>query len=1031
MKLTHYAVKHRLAVSAIVIAFVVLGIYGLMKLPVDYLPGITYPLVKVQIKWQGASPDEIDRDIADPVERIISTVDRLDYIESSSIEGMYTLLVNFEYGTSVDIAFQDVLAALTRAQPLLPKDIDPPYVLKADPSQLPVMQLTVSSDRLDPVKLRDWAENWLQDRILSVSGVAGTEVIGGLKREVRIHLDPAAMEKYQISLDAVVKRIGAENIEQTGGKVVVGPKEILARTTGEFTSLDDIRTVVVARDGLQKVYLRDIAEVQDGHEEARIRTRFNSQECVKISVFKEAKANTVKTAEGVSRFLHDLKPSLPEGIGVGFVEDQAVYVKQALNSVRNAAWVAAVLLILVIYFFLGSGRQVLIMAIALPLTLVLNFGLMKLAGFSLNIFSLGGLVVAIGVVLDNSIVVVENISRLRRKHSDKNAPDHAIEATDEVGSALVAATLSFLALFVPFLIVPGLTSLLFRELILVIAGIVVISLVVAVTVTPMIAATLFGKKRQEREVSWFERQFTRITEIYGGVLDLTIDRRKVIIPAFFLLLLMGIVLLGKVGGDFLPLIDDGRIIVKVKMPTGASMQETDRVLRTIEKQIADDPVIQSTFTLAGGKIQRMITYEIANEGEVDVQLIPKAKRKISTDAYITKLRKTISKLQPPGGKIMVKQMPIKGIPGMQAADIIVQIRGQDMDILSGLANKAVSTLSEIDSIQNVIVSMDLSKPEYQVKIDRTKAAELGVSVAEVASTLRTLITGSVAGRYRDGLEYYDIRLLVPEERLISRGDIENLIISNTSGYSVRIRDVAAVIPASGPVEIIRDNQIKQVTVEADVAGGDLAGAMKKLRTVLNGLERPAGYEFGFRGSAEMMSDMKKNVLAVLAFALFFSFIVLTVQFNSLRLPGLILGSVPVCLAGVVIAMYFTQMPMGATVIIGILVVIAATVNEGVLLLTYTSEIQRQQKLTAQRAVVEAAKIRLRPRIMVTVSTMIGFIPLALNLEEGGDMLQPMAIAALGGLTMALFVALFLMPCMYVATSGNSIDKSTSLAKDLQ
>ncbi|MFW6114946.1 MAG: efflux RND transporter permease subunit, partial [Thermodesulfobacteriota bacterium] len=449
MKITRYAVHRRLATSAIVVALLVLGFYGLWRLPMDYLPSITYPLVKIQIKWSGATPEEIDTVIADPVERLMSTVDRLDYLESSSIEGLYNLSVYFEYGADVDVAFQDALAALTRAQRELPEDIEAPYVFKADPSQLPVMQLTVSSDRWSPVKLRDWAENWLQDRILAVQGVAGTEVVGGLEREIRILLDPAAMEKHRLSLDAVIKRVAAENVEQTGGRVTVGPREIIARTMGEYSSLEDIRTVVVAGEEHRKVYLQDIAEVIDGHDEARVITRFNGRECVKILVLKEAEANTVEVAEAVHQLLQELEPALPEGLQLDYVENQAVYIKQALTGVRNAAIAAAILLVIVVYLFLGGIRQVLVMIIALPLTLVLNFSLMKLAGFSLNIFSLGGLIVAIGVVLNNSIVVVDNISRLRREHPEQHTDSHTVEATSEVGPAIVAATLSFLALFVP------------------------------------------------------------------------------------------------------------------------------------------------------------------------------------------------------------------------------------------------------------------------------------------------------------------------------------------------------------------------------------------------------------------------------------------------------------------------------------------------------------------------------------------------------------------------------------------------------
>jgi len=309
--------------------------------------------------------------------------------------------------------------------------------------------------------------------------------------------------------------------------------------------------------------------------------------------------------------------------------------------------------------------------------------------------------------------------------------------------------------------------------------------------------------------------------------------------------------------------------------------------------------------------------------------------------------------------------------------------------------------------------MDLSKPEFQIKVDRVKAAELGVSVADVASSLRSLITGAVATRYRDGGNYYDIRLLVPEKQIGTRQDVENLSLISAQGDVLRLRDIATVVPASGPVEIIRENQIKQITVEADITSGDLAGAVSELQSALSELERPAGYVFDFGGRAEMMADMKDTVLAVLAFALFFSFIVLTVQFNSLKLPGLILGTVPVCLSGVVFLMYITGLPLGATVIIGVLVVVAATVNDGVLLLTYANDLQKQHGLTSHLSVVHAAKIRLRPRVMTTVTTMIGFLPLALNLEEGGDMLQPMAVAAIGGLGMEMLVALFLMPCMYV------------------
>lgn len=415
MQITEYAVKNRLATAAIASALVVLGLYGLWRLPVDYLPAVTYPLVKVHIRWPGATPEEIDRRIADPVERLMATVDHLDSLEATFREGVYTLDVNFEYGANVDTAFQDVLAALTRAEQHLPRDIDPPFVFKADPSQLPVLHLTVSSDRWGPVALREWTDNWLQDQLLGVRGVAGTEIVGGLEREIRILLDPLALEKHQISLQSVFARLEEENIEQTGGRITVGRRELIARTLGEFQDLEQIAAVPLTHNRRNSLYLRDVAEVLDGHEEVRIITRLNGQDCVRIAVMKEAEANTVEVARAVEDRLDELAPSLPQGIQMRFLENQADYVAGALAGVRNAAIQAMILLILVVYAFLGSWRQVLVMAVALPLTLIINFGVMAVAGFSLNIFSLGGLVVAIGVVLDNSLVVIESIHRSDRQ----------------------------------------------------------------------------------------------------------------------------------------------------------------------------------------------------------------------------------------------------------------------------------------------------------------------------------------------------------------------------------------------------------------------------------------------------------------------------------------------------------------------------------------------------------------------------------------------------------------------------------------
>ncbi|MDZ7860348.1 MAG: efflux RND transporter permease subunit [Candidatus Krumholzibacteriota bacterium] len=479
------------------------------SMPTDFLPDITYPMIKVYVYWRGATPEEINDNISRSLSSaLMSTVDDLDYLESSSIEGMYTLLINFEYGTDVDVAYQDVVAKMGLAGRKLPPDVDPPIMFKADPSQLPVVQLIIQSEGRDIVKLRTWVENVLQDQFLAVKGVAGTEIVGGLEREIRVHLDPERLAAYNLTLNQVINRLREENIERLAGRVTEGSREYIVRTTAEFHSMEDIRNVVILNNNHSMVRLKDLAAVEDSHEDERVITRFNSKPAIKLNILKQADANTVEVAEAVNQLTKKLKETIPPDIHFNTVENQADYIKGAIAGVRDSAIVAVLLVILVIFLFLGHWRQVLVMLVALPVTILFNFFLMKLGNFSINIFSLGGLVVAMGVVLDNSIVVIENITRMHLIEG-RSSDTIADNATSEVALAVLASTLTFLALFLPFLLIPGLTSLLFRELILTIAGIVVISLVVALTVTPMLTHYLVTAKGHPRKHHSLADRFIR------------------------------------------------------------------------------------------------------------------------------------------------------------------------------------------------------------------------------------------------------------------------------------------------------------------------------------------------------------------------------------------------------------------------------------------------------------------------------------------------------------------------------------------
>jgi hydrophobe/amphiphile efflux-1 (HAE1) family protein len=1013
MKITAISVRKKLALSLIIIPLVVMGLYGIYRLPVDFLPDITYPLVKVIIYWRGATPEEINTGIADPIERQIATVDGLDYMESSSIEGMYYLQANFQYGMDINVAYQDVLAAMARAVRKLPKDIDPPIVFKADPTQISMVDLVIRSDSWNLVALRTWADTWLNDELKAVPGVAGTEVMGGLKREIRIHLDPETLEKYGLSLPKVVSRLNQENIEQFAGRITAGPEEIIARTMGEYKDLDEIKGVILTKSGMGNVFVRDIGDVVDHFEEVRIITRFDAKPSVKVSVFKQAGANTMQVAKAIANKIQTLRPSLPGGIQVDMVENQADYIEAAVTGVRNTVLEAIALVMLVIYLFLGSWRQVLVMLLALPVTLIINFGIMKFLGFSINIFSLSGLVVAIGVILDNSIVVLENITRLRHENQDEPMETLVISGTQQVGPAVAAATFSFFALFLPFLLVPGLTSLLFKELILIVASIVLISLLVAITMTPMLTGLLLGKIPKDRRKSRFESFFDRLSDLYGKSLGWALRHKWMVTGTFIVILIAAGLLSTRLGSEFLPRMDDGRVMVKVKLPTGTSVEQTDQALHQLEAKLSGDPLIQSMFTLVGGKVQGTSVYEIANEGEIDLQLLPRHERKVTTDEFIKRIRPLVSQVQVPGGKVMVLQMKTRGFRKLGTGDVEVEIKGPEIDQLFNLARRVSTTMNEMKHFTNIYMGMDLSKPEYQVKIDRSKAGEMGVSVSDVATTLRSLITGAVATRFKEGDEYYNIRVVVREKELKSLSSLQDLPVMYTPAGFLRLRDVAEVVPAAGPVEIIRKDQVKTVSVISDASGVSVGRALEEVKEGLQKVDLPAGYAISFGGQAQMMADMQKELLAVFAFSVFFTFALLGIQFNSLKLPGLIIGVLPVCLSGAVFLLFATGLPLGATVIIGVMLVVAATVNGGVLLLTFAEEFRKSGRWSPGEAVLNAAKVRLRPCLMVSLLILMSMIPLALKIEEGGDMLQPMAVAAIGGILVEIFVVLFLIPSLYV------------------
>ncbi len=1013
MKITATALKRPVAITVLTVAVFFTGLFSLTQLDVNYLPDISYPMVKIHIWWSGATPDDIETNIADPLEQIIATVDDLDYLESSSIEGMYTLLVNFQYGVDVEVAFQDVVAAMGRVTKKLPRDMDPPVIIKADPSQLPAIEVMITSDRHDSTELRDWAEVWLSDRLAAVAGTAGTEIVGGKEREIRVHLDPQRLQAYNLATAQVAKALYEENLQTFAGRVTIEPREIIARIMGEFETLEEIENVVVALgpDG-EEVHIKDLADVEDSHEEQRIITHFNGEPCVQLKVLKQYAANSVNVAQALKKRVGELRANIPEGIEFHYFEDDSTHVLGAIHSVRDSAIVASILVILVVYLFLGRWRQVIVMIVALPLTLLANFILMMAADFSINVFSMGGLVVALGVILDNSIVVIENITRLKAE----GVEDYAQRGAQEIGSAIVASTMTFLALFLPFVFVPGLAAILFKELVLVVGGGVAISLLIAVTITPFLMDRLL-RSEKEGKSSLVARAFDRIIGFvlrgYERLLAGCLRVRWLVVLLVLAMFGVGIWLASRVGSEFLPKLDDGRVMVKLKMPSGTSVAEMDHILLQAESRIRDLPEVEDIFRLTGGRVFGLYTLEIGNEGELDIQLVARSERDISTAQFVSKIRPLMAKLQSevPGAKLPVLPRPLKGLRKVGEQDVEINVKGSDAVSIFEFSERLAARLTQTPELSGVNISMDMTRPEYRIYLDRARASAMGISVNQIAGTLRTLVQGLVGTQYRRGSEYYPIRVMVPEVSLSSKSDLENLIVETRNGEPIYLRDVAEIRRAVGPVEISRENQIMRVIVRADASGVSVGEALAQAEQAANELELPSGVEFSMGSQARFMAESRRVMGLILGFAALFAYVILAIQFESFLLPLLIMLNVPFALTGAFLALFIAGSPIGVTVQIGMLVMMGGITSQGVVLLVLAEEFRRAG-MSPLDAIRKSAPLRVRPILMTQLTTVLGLTPLALNLGEGGDMLVTMAIAVIGGLLYSLMLTLLFLPTAY-------------------
>ena len=1019
-----WSISRPIGTVMITSTLLVLGSVYVGRIPVDLLPRIVYPQVRVNVSNPGVEPAVLEETVAKPLEAALATTEGLTRMAADVSTGNVGITLDFEYGTDVDFALQDAAKNVERIRGRLPEEADPPNINKSDPAQQQIYQVAFSSGTRNQIALRQWVDQRLRPQLLSISGVAAIEIFGGLVREIQVELDPDRLRGMGLSVSQVINALRNENQDMSAGRISTLDREMIGTTAGKFHSLEDIRGVLLTSSSGARVPLRDVAAVRDTSQEQRSWARLNGIPAVRIGIQKQPEANTVEVVRDVEAKIAQLARDgyIPADIQHEVTYDQSGFISDALKSVRDAAIVGALLSMLVVIVFLRSFRKTFIIGVSIPLAILATFVMMGTADLTLNIMSLGGLALGTGLLLDNAIVMLENIYR-RREVDGLDAEEAAHVGAAEVTSAVIASTTTNLASVAPFLLITGLSALIFRELILTISFAILASLPLALTLIPMLAAQL-GKVRfssgldRFKPLLAFERGFDRMVHGYRGLATRVVRRRWVMLAGVAALGVWAWLAAKTYPTEFLPQVDDGTVTATLRMPPGSTPMQANRLSQEVERMIGEMPAVHSVFTNAG-----------AGRGGLDVRLTKAGERNVSSDQWVQTLQRRVDDAGFAGSRVFVRPPRIRGLRTSSAGtDVSVAIIGDQLEQLDEVGQEVVRRLRGLPGLENVQQQAEEPRPMLSIALDRERARNMGLDVAAVGQTVRTALDGTIATRYAEGNFEYDVRVLFPKHKFQSATDIGGTLLfpggRNTS--PVFLRDVAVVNAAVSPATIRRENQNRRIEVSGDVitAVASIGQVTDSIRNRLADLTLPDGYGLIIGGEQEAIEDTNSQMVLIIALAIFLVFVVMAVQYESVLDPLIILTAVPLALVGVVAILGVTNTPFSAPVLLGMIMLAGIVVNNAILLVEFTNQFRAEGDHSLEEAVVEAGVVRMRPILMTTFTSLVGALPLAMGLGEGGELMRPLAIAVVGGLVVSSFLTLFVVPSFYVILHrfGNAVKR---------
>lgn len=1014
MSLPKLSVNRPVTILMLFIGLIVIGLISYQGLGLDLLPDMSFPVSAVLVSYPGVAPEEIETLITIPLEEVLSTLQSLDSITSYSQESSSIILLSFQWGTNMDIATLEVREKIDQVKRILPEGASAPMVFKFDPTIMPVMMLAMNSERYDLNELQKFAQDLVKPQLERLEGIARATVSGGLEREILVSVDNEKLRANNLTLAQVIASLGSENINLPAGTLREGNIDLLVRTLGRFKNLEDIEKVVLSNMQGRQIYLTEVAQVIDTYKERDVIAYINGLPSISFNLQKESGSNTVLVANRVYQELEKIKDLLPHEVEITVAYDSSDFIKKAISQVVNVGLTGALLAVIVLFLFLRSLKSTLIISVAIPISIISTFILLYFSNLTLNMMTMGGLALGIGMLVDNAIVVLENIFRHHQLGEESSlAADYG---ANEVSNAITASTLTTIAVFLPVIYVSGIAGELFKTMGLTITFSLLMSLFVALTLIPMLSSRLMKNEhkvisssedsvRKNSFLSQSGSLFNFVKKEYSNLIKWSLRHRGIVVIGAIVIFMVSLSLIPIVGTEFMPSVDQGMFNINISLPVGTNLAVTEEVIRTVEGITSEIPEVRYVFSIVGGGGMGM-SQSTSSGGTIMVTLVDQRERERSTKEIIADLRAKVGEF--PDTTINFGEQGVSLVTG---SPLSIKITGDSLSELEYIADTVISLLSEIEGVYDLQSSIKEVLPELHIDIDREKANLYGLTAGQIATTIQNALLGKVAGYYLEEGEQYDITVKLARGNVEQISELENLVISSAYGLQIPLKELAEVKMGVGPQTINREKQQRLVTVTGNVSGRVLGEVIQDAQQQLASLVLPEGYYYNFSGEFEQMTESFSDLFFALILSILLVFMIIAAQFESLLFPFAVIFSIPFALIGVIIALLLARTSLNILVLLGFIMLAGIVVNNAIVLIDYINQLRRGG-MERNEAVIEGGETRLRPILMTALTTILAMVPMALGIGEGAELRAPLAVAIIGGLTSSTFLTLIIIPIFY-------------------